>query len=135
MPTDKLDLLEKETIKTALAAGKSVRHVAMITGRSRPTVDKVKNDCKEDIQAMSARLADSFFETAERALAHISDEKLLSSNARDLGVLAGIATDKGRLLSGLTTENHLMIHANAALKSAEDWGNGHVIDATEVENG
>lgn len=131
MPTDKLDLLEKETIKTALAAGKSVRHVSKLTGRSRPTIDKVKADCKEDIQAMSARLADSFFETAERALAHISDEKLMNSNARDLGVLAGITTDKGRLLSGLTTENHLMIHAAACLKSAEDWGNGHIIDAEQ----
>lgn len=131
MPTDKLDLLEKEAIKTALAAGKSVRHVSKLTGRSRPTIDKVKADYKEDIQALSERLADSFFETAERALAHISTEKLMNSNARDLGVLAGICTDKGRLISGASTENFVLIHATACIKSAEDWGDGHVIEAKQ----
>ncbi|NJD37378.1 MAG: hypothetical protein FIA89_03505 [Geobacter sp.] len=105
MQTDKLDLLETETIKAALAAGKSVRHVSKLTGRSRPTIDKVKADHKEDIQAMSERLADSFFETAERALAHISDEKLSNSNARDLGILSGVMVDKARLLSGESTQN------------------------------
>jgi hypothetical protein len=102
---EKPDLAEIEAVKLQLAAGKSIRAVARNTGRSRDTVTQIKKRHESDIQEIQARLADSFFETAERALTHITDEKLQTANARDLGILSGVMTDKARLLSGESTQN------------------------------
>lgn len=102
---EKTDLAEIEAVKLQLAAGKSIRAVARNTGRARDTVSQIKQRHESDIQEIQARLADKFLDTAERALTHITDEKLQTANARDLGILSGVMVDKSRLLSGESTQN------------------------------
>lgn len=101
----KTDTEEREAIKLQLAAGKSISAVSRNMGRSRDTVSRVKQRHESDIQEIQARLADKFLDTAERALTHITDEKLQTANARDLGILSGVMVDKSRLLSGESTQN------------------------------
>ena len=76
-------------------------------------------------EEIEGQLADLFAETAHRSLKKISDEKLEKSSARDLGVLAGIAIDKHRLITGQSTSNtSIMVSAaeRACMRPEEDDG-------------
>ena len=46
-----------------------------------------------------------FYQTALRALSHISDDKLAKLNALQNGILAKLLTEAARLMEGLPTQN------------------------------
>jgi hypothetical protein len=123
---------EIQTVITRAAGGYSVYSTAVILERSAPGVREVVKRYQERIEVEKENLAEMFEGVARRAILHVSDEKLAAASARDLGILAGVSVDKQRLIAGLSTENHLVLHAAACFSSAESWGNGH-IDGEVVE--
>ena len=46
---------------------------------------------------------------AARTVAHISDEKLANSSAKDLGILTAVMIDKSRLIQGQSTSNQAVL--------------------------
>jgi len=67
---------------------------------------------------------------AARTLASITDGDLEKAGLRDKVVATGILIDKSRLISGASTQNHLVIHANAGNLAATGWGDGFGVTAT-----
>lgn len=107
MALKKIDKVTQNNVAILSAHGASITKISKQTGLHHSTVKKVLQEptviaLKENAEQ---QLADLFAETANRALNKITDEKLESSNAQQLGVLAGICTDKNRLLSNKSTDN------------------------------
>ena len=129
-------LTNEERFKIAhlAALGQAPTRIAASIGRDKTTVlNAVRND-EQVIKLIGEQresLAELFEDVARRALMKITDEKLESANCRDLGVLAGISVDKFRLISGASTMNHLVLHAQACFEASLCWGNGHIIEAEE----
>lgn len=113
---------EIQTVITRTAGGYSAHSTALLLERSAPGVRDVIKRNQERIDAEKENLAEMFEGTARRAILHINEEKLSNASARDLGVLAAVCVDKHRLISGLSTENHLVVHAAACMAAADDWG-------------
>jgi predicted DNA-binding protein YlxM (UPF0122 family) len=66
----------------------------------------------EEIAELKDRMGDLFVHNAARTLAHITDEKLANSSAKDLTLSAAISIDKHRLISGQSTSNqHIILGA------------------------
>lgn len=129
--TEKLNTPEREAIKLQLASGNSIRRVARITGRSRPTVAKVKKDHHSAIEELQTQLAGDFMELANRLVSSIDEETIKKAPLQARVVSAGIAVDKSRLISGQSTENYAVLHAKAAFEAAESWGDGHRMQESE----
>lgn len=107
MALKKIDKTTQNNVAILAAHGASVTKISKQTGLHHNTVKKVLQEptviaLKEGAEQ---QLADLFAETANRALKKITDEKLDAANAQQLGVLAGICTDKNRLLSNKSTDN------------------------------
>lgn len=122
-------------------AGSSYREIAAAQNVSTTTVHQLlapmleKLADPETVAMYRGRQADILDGLTARTLVSITDEKLESASARDLGVLSGILIDKSRLVSGLSTSNHLVIHSKAVSSACDDWGDGHqIIDAEPVDN-
>lgn len=123
MRTDRVDAHEKQNIAALAASGKSQRAIARATGRDNKTVAKVLKEpgviaTREEIEK---QLAESFMDVAKRALCAIDDVKLDKSNARDLGILAGVCLDKSRIINGRSTSNIAVIMATAAIEAGKQW--------------
>jgi hypothetical protein len=106
-----------QRIASLYAVGKSATSIAKEIGRSKGAVIHAvrHNDTvKVLIDEQREELADLFDQVTRQALLHITGEKLEKSSARDLGVLAGIALDKTRLLSGQSTTNLSVLLAGPA---------------------
>ena len=107
MALKKIDKTTQNNVAILAAHGASVTKISKQTGLHHTSVKKVLQEPSVIALKKGAeeQLAELFAETANRALKKITDEKLESSNAQQLGVLAGICTDKSRLLSNKSTDN------------------------------
>jgi hypothetical protein len=90
---------EKKKILTCMASGMSANTVAKQLKRNRRTVAKFLDE-----PATKMVLADMFERTARQALERIGPEKLEKSSALQLATVAGISTDKMRLLRNEPTQ-------------------------------
>jgi hypothetical protein len=70
---------------------------------------------------------------AAKTLASITNGDFEKAGLRDKVVATGILIDKSRLVSGASTQNHLVVHASAASTAANEWGDGHTATATLVD--
>ena len=107
----------QKAIKAKLA-GQSYQQIADSQGVAKQTVyDRISGILKqlpnaEELATIKKDTADHFAVTAYRSLAAITDEKLANSSARDLAIIAGVTTDKNRLISGQSTSNtHVLLQA------------------------
>ena len=102
---------------TLHSSGYSYREIEKAIGVGRTTVNTWVNELTDEsiqrYEGVGGRikevLAAKCATTANRALAGITDEKLEEESAYRLSLIAGIAIDKMRLVSGESTENHAHI--------------------------
>ena len=134
MPTPrKLDTVRALKLR---ASGMSYRQIASLTNSDKSTVHQTLAPILAELadpkttEMYRSKQAEIMDGLAAKTVASITDEDISKSGFRDRVVALGILTDKSRLIRGESTSNNLVIHANAAIKSAEDWGKGHVVDAS-----
>jgi transposase-like protein len=92
--------------------GGNIKRTARELGLPRKTVCTWSQGrgISEEVKRMSEdpevrkELAGKFKQTANRALDALTDEKLAGASAKDLALVAGIATDKSELLQGRATQ-------------------------------
>lgn len=93
-----------------------------------PILEKLASP--EVVDMYRNKQADILDGMAARTLASITDGDLEKAGLRDKVVATGILIDKSRLISGASTQNHLVIHANASNLAATGWGDGFGATAT-----
>jgi ferritin-like metal-binding protein YciE len=71
----------------------------------------------EELAQINTTIADHYAVTAYRSLAAITDEKLAKSTAKDCAIIAGIATQNNRLISGQSTSNTAVMLASAVIRA------------------
>lgn len=117
--------------------GASLGDIAKATGTPKSSVHAVLKDVAdmlappdqiERYRAQQSEVMDTIGMVYGARL--LDEDAIKGASALQAATVLAIATDKSRLIRGESTSNNLVIHANAALKSAEDWGNGHVIDVS-----
>jgi predicted DNA-binding protein YlxM (UPF0122 family) len=112
----------QKAIKARLA-GQSFQEIATAQGVSKSTVhDRIAPLIKalpnaEEMAEIHKTQADCYAVLAYRAVHAITNEKLENSSARDLSIVAGVATDKSRLISGQSTQNTAVIVAAAVIEA------------------
>ena len=79
----------------------------------------------EEYRANQANILDSI---AARTLQSISNEDMEKASLLQKATTVAVLIDKSRLISGQSTSNSLIIHANATSSACAEWGSGHVID-------
>lgn len=127
-----------KAIKQRLA-GMSYRQIAAAQNVGRATVHQAvapilaKLADPATVEMYRNKQAEILDGLAARTLASITDGDLEKAGLRDKVVATGILIDKSRLVSGASTQNHLVVHANAASTAANEWGGGHVVNATPAD--
>lgn len=95
----------------ALKGSVSADEAAALTGSSRDTIVRAwENEDLKDLSPSVVRtiktgLGGLFYKRALESSLAISAEKLSQSSALQLATVAGIMTEKGRLMEGLSTDN------------------------------
>ena len=102
----RLPLAQQLAIKALLDSGKSERSTAILSGVSRNTVRAVNKCTTLDparVDTIKQGLAGKLYNTADRSIDSISDDKLEKSSAVQAMTTAAIAIDKARLIEGKAT--------------------------------
>ena len=124
-----------KAIKQRLA-GMSYRQIAAAQNVGRATVHQAvapilaKLADPATVEMYRNKQAEILDGMAAKTLASITDGDLEKAGLRDKVVATGILIDKSRLISGASTQNHLVIHANASNLAATGWGDGFGVTAT-----
>jgi hypothetical protein len=104
-------LAHKLAIKALQSAEVSSKEAAAVLGSSPATVRRLWQDPELDdlspnvVSKVKMGLGGLFYKRALGASLAITPEKLSQSTALQLATVAGIMTEKGRLMEGLSTEN------------------------------
>lgn len=119
MPTKRLDKSTKNNIALLAAHGATVTKISKQTGLHHTSIKRALQEpsviaTREQIEK---ELSEMFMDTSRRAIQAISDEKLDKSNARDLGILAGVCLDKSRLITGQSTQNIAQLMASYVVEA------------------
>lgn len=138
-------IAQQLAIKALLESGKSERSTAKLSGVSRETVRAVK-ECKnldpQAVDRIKAGLAGKFYSVADRAIDHITDDKLKGANPQQLIMTAAIGTDKARLIEGKATSRTEYVDAsdqeiNDEIAKLEGelarWQNGDLVNTEGYE--
>jgi len=102
---------QKLAIKALQNSGLSAREAGPMADVDSHTVIRIWNDPELDdlspqvVGKVKSGLGGLFYKRALGAALAISPEMLLQSSALQLATVAGIMTEKGRLMDGLSTEN------------------------------
>ncbi len=104
LPTKIAVMAMKDTGMTATAAGKLARvhKSTIVRAWNNPELDDLT---PTNVQRTKIGLGGLFYKRALESTLSISQEKLSQSSALQLATVAGIMTEKGRLMEGLSTEN------------------------------
>lgn len=141
----RLPIAQQLAIKALLETGKSERHTARLSGVSRETVRAVKVSNNLDPQAVDrikSGLAGKLYNTADRSIDSITNDKLKHSSAVQAMTTAAIAIDKARLIEGKATSR--TEYVNASDKEINDeiarlegelasWEGGQIVNAEGCE--
>ena len=108
---NRFSVAQKLAIRALKDSGMSEHQAQPIAGASRGTITRIWNDPELDdlspqiVNKVKSGLGGLFYKRALGASLAISPEKLEASSALQLATVAGIMTEKGRLMEGLSTEN------------------------------
>ena len=84
----------------------------------------------EEYRREQANILDTI---AAKTLQSITDEDYEKASLLQKTTAVAVLIDKSRLISGQSTSNSLIIHANATDAACNAWGSGHVIDAEPTD--
>jgi hypothetical protein len=104
-------IAQKLAIKALQNTGLSPHEAQPIAGADRSTIIRIWEDKELDdlspaiVNKVKSGLGGLFYKRALGATLAISEQKLSESSALQLATVAGIMTEKGRLMDGLSTEN------------------------------
>lgn len=102
---------EKLAIKALQGAGMTVSQAKPLTNATNMAIMRIWNDPELDdlspnvVLKTKNSLGGLFYKRALGATLGITPEKIQQSSALQLATVAGIMTEKGRLMDGLSTEN------------------------------
>lgn len=108
---NRYSLAQKLAIKAIQSAEVSSTHAATILKANPRTIQRIWNDPEleelvpQSVGKIKTGLGGLFYKRALGAALTITPEKLAQSSALQLATVAGIMTEKGRLMEGLSTEN------------------------------
>ena len=102
----KLPITQQLATKALLESGASVRKAAKLSGLALDTVRAIR-DCKtldpDRVARIKEGMAGKLYDTANRSIDSITDDKLAKSTAVQAMTTAAIAIDKARLIEGKAT--------------------------------
>ena len=120
---------QKVNIQKALKqklSGMSYQDIAIAQGVAKQTVhDRISPILQSladprILETYRSKQSDIIDGLTARTLANITDEKLLNSTAKDLGILSAVMIDKSRLISGLSTSNTALLVASAVRENIDE---------------
>lgn len=141
----KLPTAQQLAIKALLESGHSERSTAKLSGVSRETVravQRAKNLDPQQVDRIKAGLAGKLYDTADRSIDSITDEKLQRSTAVQAMTTAAIAIDKARLIEGKATARTEYVDASDKEIADEigrlegelaKWERGEIVNAEGIE--
>ena len=122
--------------------GASLGDIAKVTGTPKASVHVILRDVEamlappeqlERYREQQAGVMDTIGMVYGQRL--LDEDAIKGASALQAATVLAIATDKSRLIRGESTQNHLVIHANAAIRSAESWERPAAIEAEVVDHG
>lgn len=106
---NRLDPIDKITVKALLSSNKTAYQVSKQTGISHQTVMKIKRDDtilpQIELDTIKKGLAGKLYQKANEAVYNITQDKLDNASALQLMTIAGIGIDKARLMSDQSNFN------------------------------
>jgi len=108
---NRLKLTDKVSIAAMKESGMSAMEIANATNSHVSTIYRVWEDpelsdlAPSSVRSIKTGLGGLFYKRALQSTLSISSEKLSQSSALQLATVAGIMTEKGRLMEGLSTDN------------------------------